>query len=150
MQLIPVHKVRTKGTGLLILCFTIFTVLSSLLFALFLLTFRILPQRVKTHTTESDTNAFQFFTPFSTYTTTTESSSTAAHLFGAGACDKSSYLKRTITYIDGLYSTSDTCSLKICICQGGTAAVGVECPFNGHSLCTTCDSGYRVVNVRFT
>ena len=59
------------------------------------------------------------------YSTTTEWSK--ARLFGAGACDEGFHLRRTITYHNGLYSSSDSCSLKVCSCHGGTAAVGVKC-----------------------
>ena len=138
MKKTHINERRRLKTKSLIFCCTIFTVLFFLLFALFSLTFYILPG-LGVRTSEIEPNTVEFFTPSLPPTTT---GSSTGHLFGAGACAKGFHLKRTITYTNELYSSSDSCSLNVCTCQDGTAAVGAECPFKGYILCTECDSGF--------
>ena len=37
-------------------------------------------------------------------------------------------------------------SLKVCFCNAGAAAYGADCPTHGQRFCTSCISGYTLIN----
>ena len=143
MNLIHIHD--QTDTLRALFCCIIFTILFSLWVSLFSVTVFVLPAQVKSYQTEFSAT----FSTFIFYTPPTTTASPARRLYGTGACDAGFFLKRTITYENGRYSSDDSCSVKVCICPAGTAAVGEVCPSNGDSFCTKCDLGYTLVNKTF-